>query len=439
MRKMYKLLTPAQVLLASLITAIVVGTILLKLPIATTEPIAWIDALFTTVSAISVTGLIVVDTGTVFTIFGQLVILLLVQLGGIGIMTFAVLVFILLGRKVFFRQRMWVQQALNQSKQGGVVRLVKRIIMYSLVVESIAFVFLSANWVPQFGWRSGLYASLFHTISAFNNAGFSIWSDNLTSVASDPIANVTISLLFIIGGLGFTVMVDVWNSKSFREMSLHTKIMLVSTLTINVLVFLIVFLVEYKNPNTLGPMSFGEKTLAAYFQAVTPRTAGFNTVDIASLDHATLSLYVLLMFVGAGSTSTGGGIKLTTFFAIASTAFMFFGNRHEIIVFRRTLPQSVIIRSIAVTFIASAFIFIAVFILDLTEEAPFLMILFEVVSAFGTVGLSMGLTSELTSIGKLIIIIMMFVGKVGPLTLAYAIAKKEPTQISYPKEDIFIG
>ncbi|WLR51984.1 TrkH family potassium uptake protein [Bacillus tianshenii] len=439
MKGLYERLTPPQVLLAVFIVTTLLGTILLKLPVAVTEEISWLDALFTTVSAMTVTGLVVVDTGTVYTVFGQTVIMVLIQVGGLGIMTFAVLVFLLLGRKVRFRQRLWVQQALNQSTQGGVIKLVKRILFYSFLIEAVAFICLSGRWVPELGWSHGLYASLFHTVSAFNNAGFSIWSDSLMQYAGDPTVNIVITFLFIVGGLGFTVIADLWETKTFRGLTLHTKIMLVGTVSVNIIAFLVVFFVEYANPNTMGSMSFFEKIFASYFQAVTTRTAGFNTVDIGALDEATLSFFLLLMFIGAGSTSTGGGIKLTTFLAIASTVVMFVRSRGEVVIFRRTLASAVIIRSVAITMIAGLLIVVAVFILEVTEEASFLMVLFEVVSAFGTVGLSMGLTPELSGIGKIVIILIMFVGKVGPLTLAFSIAKQEVANIRYPSEEILTG
>lgn len=439
MKKLGELLTPPQVLLAVFVLTMAIGTILLKLPVAATEPVSWIDALFTTVSALTVTGLVVVDTGTAFTLFGQTVIMALIQVGGLGIMTFAVFVFILLGRKVHFQQRLWLQQALNQATQGGVIKLVQRILIYSFAIEGVAFVILAGRWVPELGWSAGLYASLFHTISAFNNAGFSIWSDSLTQYAGDPVVNLVISFLFIVGGLGFTVMADLWGTKTFRGLRLHTKLMLVGTLVMNVLAFFVVFVVEYANPATLGGMSLHDKIWAAYFQGVTTRTAGFNSIDIGSMDEATLFFFLILMFIGAGSTSTGGGIKLTTFIALASTLFMFVRNRSEIVLFRRTLPHSVIIRSLAITMMAGLLVAFAVFILEWTEDAPFLAVLFEVVSAFGTVGLSMGITGDLTIVGKIVIIVMMFIGKVGPLTLAFSIAKQEPMSVRYPKEQILTG
>ncbi|MCT2535219.1 TrkH family potassium uptake protein [Aquibacillus koreensis] len=432
-------LSPPQFLLVIFITCIIIGTVLLKLPIATTEGIGLLQALFTATSAMTVTGLAVVDTGTAFTIFGQLVILALIQVGGLGIMTFAVFIFLMVGRKIGFKERFIVSQALNQTSVGGIILLAKRLFIFSIIVEGIAFVALSFRWVPVHGIKEGLYASLFHSISSFNNAGFSIWQNGLIDYVGDPVINIVITMLFIIGGLGFTVIFDLWHKKDFHSLSVHTKLMLIGTFVINVLASIIIFILEYDNPNTIGNLSNSDKLLASYFQAVSPRTAGFNTVDIASMDESTLFFIVLLMFIGAGSASTGGGIKLTTFLALLFAVFAFIKNNQEIVIFRRAIVYSTIVRSLAITMISLGFVFLGIFILNITEDASFIEIVFETVSAFGTVGLSMGLTYELTPIGQIIIIMIMFIGKVGPLTLAFSFAHTTESKIRYPKEDLLTG
>lgn len=432
-------LSPPRVLLIIFLIGIILGAFLLKLPFSTTDSISWLDALFTSTSAMTVTGLVVVDTGTAFTTFGQIIIMLLIQMGGLGIMSFAVLIFLALGRKIGFKQRILIQQALNQTSIGGVVKLVQKLFIFSITIESIAVILLSIRWIPELGWKEGIYASIFHSISAFNNAGFSIWSDSLMGYVGDPVVNIIITFLFIIGGVGFTVLVDLWRSKKFRKFSLHTKIMLMGTFFLNVFAFLLIFWLEYNNPLTLGDLPFFDKVLAAYFQAVTPRTAGFNTLDIGSLEESTIFFMLILMFIGAGSASTGGGIKLTTFVAMFLSVLTFLKGKEDIMIFRKTLNPIIIIRSLAITMISISVIFIGIFVLESTQDSPFLPIVFEVISAFGTVGLSMGLTGDLTSIGKEVIIIIMFIGKIGPLTLAFSLAKPERPTIRYPKEDILTG
>ncbi|WP_163539577.1 TrkH family potassium uptake protein [Gracilibacillus sp. YIM 98692] len=440
MKYRYIKLNPSQLLITVFAICILIGSFLLKLPFATTDQISWINALFTATSAMTVTGLIVVDTGAAFTLFGEIVIVSLIQLGGLGIMSFAILIYMMLGKKIGIKERLVVQQALNQTSLGGVIKLVKNLFIFSLTIEFIAMIFLSINWVPEMGWGQGIYVSFFHSISAFNNAGFSLWSDSLMGDVGDPVVNIVISFLFIIGGIGFTVLSDLWYKKKFKTLSLHSKMMIIGTFLINTMAMITVFTLEYSNPQTLDSLStLGDKVWASYFQAITPRTAGFNTLDIGSLNESTIFFILLLMFIGAGSASTGGGIKLTTFMVIIFSVSIFLRGKKEITIARRSIDQSFILRSLAISTMGILFIVVAVFILNITEKQPFLTILFEVISAFGTVGLSMGLTSTLTFIGKVVIVFIMFIGKLGPLTLAFSLAQPKEEKIKYPNEDILTG
>lgn len=432
-------LNPPQLLILVFVFFGLLGTLLLKLPVSTTENISIVDALFTATSAMTVTGLGVVNTGTVFTLFGQIVILFLIQVGGIGIMTFAVLIFIMLGKKIGFQERLLLQQALNQTSIGGIILLVKRIVIFSFLIEGMAVLLLSYRWIPEYGWWDGFYYSVFHSISAFNNAGFSIWPDSLMQYVGDPVVNIVISFLFIIGGIGFTVLTDLWYTKEFRKLTLHTKIMLFGTLGINLLAMFIFFVLEYFNPDTIGNFNLINKLWASYFQAVTTRTAGFNTIDIGSMETASILWMLLLMFVGAGSTSTGGGIKLTTFVIIILAVNTFIKSKNEIVIFRRSIHQNYVIKALAISTISILFIFGSLSILTITEKEEFLLLLFEVISAFGTVGLSMGITADLTDIGKCVIVFIMLLGKLGPLTLAYSLAKPKPAKVRYPNEDLLTG
>ncbi|MDE5413649.1 TrkH family potassium uptake protein [Alkalihalobacterium chitinilyticum] len=432
-------LSPPQILALSFLVFIAIGTVLLKLPVASTTYISWLDALFTATSAITVTGLVVVDTGTYYTVFGQVVIMCLIQLGGLGLMTFAVLIIMMLGKKVGLQQRILIQEAFNQTSIGGLVRLIKILVIFTLILESIAFTILSIRWIPEYGWQEGMYQSLFHTISAFNNAGFSLWSDSLSGYVGDPVVNLVITALFITGGIGFTVLADLWYKKNFRRLSLHSKLMIVGTFATNIIAMLVIFVLEYANPATLGSLPLSDKLWGAYFQAVTPRTAGFNTLEIGDMTTASILLILLLMFIGAGSASTASGIKLTTFLVMILATITFLRGRSETVVFDRTIKQQTKIRALAIIVISILFIFLTLFILTITENAPFLMIVFEVFSAFGTVGLSMGLTGELSAIGKQVIILLMFIGRIGPLTLAFTLARPKKSNIRYPDEEVFTG
>nr|WP_154307212.1 TrkH family potassium uptake protein [Metabacillus lacus] len=419
--------------------SISVGTLLLKLPIAANGSIGWIDALFIATSAMTVTGLAVVDIGTTFTVFGQFIIALLVQLGGLGIMSFAVLIYIVLGRRIGIKERLLMQHALNQTSVGGIIKLVKYLFLFYFSIEFFAMMILSIRWVPELGLWKGLFYSGFHAISAFNNAGFSLFSDGLIGYRADPLINLTISILFIIGGIGFTVLVDIWSKNSWKRLSLHTKLMLWGSLILNAAAMLFIFAAEYTNPLTLGTLPLGEKLWASYFQAVSPRTAGFNTLDIASMDEATLFFIIVLMFIGAGSASTGGGIKLTTALVILLATLTFLRGKNEISILRRSIHSSIVMKALAISMVSIVFVIFALLILNLTEAQSFMSILFEVVSAFGTVGLSMGITGSLTAVGKILIIFIMFLGKVGPLTLLFTLAKPAKEKYSYPKEDILTG
>ncbi|RLQ95216.1 TrkH family potassium uptake protein [Falsibacillus albus] len=432
-------MTPSQLLFTIFGIFIILGGCLLKLPFATNGPLPWVDAFFTATSAMTVTGLATVDTGSHFTHFGQIIIALLIQLGGLGIMSFAVLIFIMLGRKIGIKERIIIQQALNQVNLGGVISLVRNLFIFSISIELAAMFFLAFKWVPEYGWKQGMFDSFFHAISAFNNAGFALWPDSLIRYANDPIINIVITGLFIIGGIGFTVLVDIFKKKSWSKLTLHSKLMITSTFVINILSMAAIFLLEYSNPKTLGPLGMGEKLWTSYFQAVTPRTAGFNTLDISSLNESTIFLFLILMFIGAGSASTGGGIKLTTFLVICLSVLSFLRGKEDIHIFRRTIKARLVTKVLAITMTSIAVVVVAVFILNITEKAPFISVLFEVVSAFGTVGLSIGLTSTLSLIGKLVIISVMFAGKLGPLTLAYLLAKPNKAKYKFPDEDIMTG
>lgn len=418
---------------------IVIGTLLLKLPFATTTPISWTDALFVATSATTVTGLSVFDPGTVLTGFGEGVLLTLIQFGGIGLMTFAVAVLMMFKKKIGFQNRLYLQEAFSQNSVGGIIRLVKTILLFAFTVEGIGIVLLTLYWIPAYGFSDSLHMSVFHVISAFNNAGFSLFPDNLMSHQTDPFVLVLLSSLFIIGGIGFTVVVDLYQKKTFRQWSLHTKLMIVGTLLLNLIATATFFLLEGDNPATLGGMSVFEKIFAAYFTAVTPRTAGFNVVDYAGMEDPSLLFTMILMFIGGGSASTASGIKLTTFIVVVLGTIAFLRSEREPEIFGRTIRIEIILRSLAITTISILTTWLFIFLLTVTETVPFLPLAFEVVSAFGTVGLSMGITAQLSDIGEVLLCIVMFIGRIGPLTLFFLLLKKKKDHYRYPYDQVFTG
>ncbi|WP_148862133.1 TrkH family potassium uptake protein [Marinobacter fonticola] len=432
--------SPPRLLIESFLVLITIGTCLLKTPWATHVPVTWLEAAFTATSAVTVTGLVVVDTGSQFTVFGQVVILSLIQLGGLGLMTFAVLTAVALGFRLGLKQQLFAQEALNEISIKTTRKAGASIAAFALISEAIGLLILAGFFVPEKGWGDGLYHALFYSISAFNNAGFALSSSSLMSYVSSPGITLTVSALFIVGGLGYIVVKEVVEKRSFSALSVYSKLILVTTVILNLAATAIFLLLEYGNPNTLGALGgWGDKLLAAWFQSTTPRTAGFNTLDISALTSGTCVMFLLLMFIGGAPNSTSSGIKLSTFvILIAATRSFLRGNLHATL-FKRSLTQEAVIKALAITTIAMATIFLGVFGLAITMRTGFLDLAFEVVSAFGTVGLSRGTTGELGAPGQIIIMVVMVVGRVGPLTLGYILTMRRKLHVRYAKTEFPVG
>ncbi len=437
-------LSSSRIILLGFACLILLGSILLASPIASTgEDISWLDALFTSTSAVCVTGLAVVDTGADFSLFGQLVIMLLIQVGGLGFMTFGVLIAVVMGKKIGLKERLLIQESSNSLSTQGVVRLSISIFLIAFIVEVLGAALLTLRWESELGLKKAVYYGVFHSISAFNNAGFGLWSDNLSRYVGDPLVNLVITLLFIIGGIGFTVILDIFRKRGWKRLSLHSKLVLVTSGVLCILGFMGIFLIEIFNSSTFGSLSWSERIWASYFQGVVTRTAGFNTIDIAQMLPASQFFMIILMFIGASPGSTGGGIKTSTFMVLALTIVAIVKGQRDTELMGRRVPQSIILRSLAIMVISVIVVITATFLLTITEHnlnRDFLALLFEAVSAFGTVGLSMALTPELSAWGKGIITIVMYIGRLGPLTLVLALANKHDKQkYRYPEEKIMIG
>ncbi|MBD2862296.1 Ktr system potassium transporter B [Paenibacillus sp. IB182363] len=437
--------TSSRVILLSFAIPILLGAILLALPVssASGSNIGWLDALFTSTSAVCVTGLVVVDTGTAYSLFGQIVIMCLIQIGGLGFMTYSVLVAVVLGKKIGLKDRLLIQQSTNALSTQGVVKLSLGIFAAAVVIEAFGAIILTIRWMGDMDFITALYYGIFHSVSSFNNAGFGLWSDSLSRYVGDPLINIVIPCLFIMGGLGFTVILDLWKNRSWRKLSLHSKIVLSTSAILCAGGFLVITTIESFNPDTFGALTGSEKMWAGFFQGVVTRTAGFNTIDIASMMTASQFFMIFLMFIGASSGSTGGGIKTTTFVVLLLTLISIVTGKRDVQIMHRRIPQSIIMRALAVMVISVGVVIAATFLLTLTEHSlqkDFMEVLFEVTSAFGTVGLSMGLTPELSTLGKLIIILTMFIGRLGPLTLAFALSQKQSREkFRYLEEKVLIG
>lgn len=440
-------LEPTQVLVIGFASVILIGAILLNLPISSQsgEMVGFINALFTATSAVCVTGLSVVDTGTYWTTFGKTVIILLIQIGGLGFMTMATMFAIILGKKITLKERLIIQEALNQYSLAGLVKFTKYVILVTFAVEGLGAFFLSFRFVPQFGWTTGIAYSIFHAISAFCNAGFDLIGNgkNLTPYVSDPLVSLTISFLIIIGGIGFTVIADLITHRKLKKLSLHSKLALLITASLLMTGFVGFTIIEWKNPHTLGSLSFGSKFLAGFFQSVTTRTAGFNTIDLAQMKSASKLLTIMLMFVGGSPASVAGGIKTTTLGVILVTIISVIKGKNETELFKRRIPRDAVNRALTIAIIAIFLIITITMILTITDsQFNFMDILYETVSAFATVGLTLGITPQLSGIGKLLIVFMMFAGRVGILTIAFAIARQQRKNkgiIKYPEGKILIG
>lgn len=432
-------LSPPAVLALGFMALIALGSLLLLLPVATTAPLTPLQALFTATSAVTVTGLVVVDTGSHFTLFGQLVIAGLIQAGGLGFMTFAVVAVISLGTRIGLTQQKIAQEAMNQTSLAQVAQIAKAVLLYSVLIEALGIVLLTIVWYQELGLSTAFYHAFFYTISAFNNAGFALDSASLMPYAASIPVNMIISGLFIVGGIGFTVLIDLKKHRRWQQLSVNTRLILLASLYINLLAFFLIWLLEAQNPATLGAMPLKEQALAAWFQAVTPRTAGFNTLDYSQMTDATNVLTLLLMFIGGGSLSTASGIKLGTFVVLIMATYAFLRRRDEVCVLQRTIPHQTVLRALALTFVSLALVFVAIFALTALERAPFLDIAFEAVSALSTVGLSRGLTAELSTPGQFVVIFLMITGRLGPLTLAYFLATPKQRKSRYAETKIQVG
>lgn len=438
-------LDPPKILVIGFASIMLIGAVLLTLPISTVDGkgLPFLNALFTSTSATCVTGLVVVDTGSTFTMFGQLVILSLIQIGGLGFMTVATLFAFLLGKKISLKERMLLQESLNNLTVEGIVRLAKRIIIFTFAIEAIGAVLLATRFSFDMPLVKAIYYGIFHSISNFNNAGFDLMGEfrSLTGYVDDPIVPLTVCALITLGGIGFIVMNELYDFKKTKRLSLHTKIVLSTSFILVIAGTIAIFLLEFSNVKTLKPLSFSGKILASLFQSVTPRTAGANTLNIPDLTQSTILLTIFLMFIGASPGSTGGGIKTTTFATLLGAVWSQIRGKEDVIFYRNRIIYETIYKALTVTVSGLFLVLFITMLLTITEPGKdFLMILFESTSAFATVGLSMGLTPELSPLGRCIIIFTMFAGRVGPLTIAFAVTmRRKPDPFRYPKGKIMIG
>ncbi|EPE61463.1 ktr system potassium uptake protein B [Exiguobacterium sp. S17] len=434
---------PARFIATGFLLAILIGASLLYMPFAQTEPVSWIDCLFIATSAATVTGLATIDIGASFNTFGELVIVALIQIGGLGFMTVALMLLSVLGKKIGLKQRILLQESLNLSGPGGTVRLVRNIVFTTVIVQFIGMLFLTIELYSTGDYEFGeaLYYGFFHAVSAFNNAGFALWPDSLMQFEQNTAIVVTISMLLMIGGLGFTTIADATEVKRWKRLALHSKIMIASLVVINGIAWFGLMLFEWVSvEGGLYGRPVGEALNVTFFQAVTTRTAGFNTVDISTMAPVSIGLILILMYIGAGAASTGSGIKVTTVAVILADMWAFIVGKKETVILERTIDAFQIKKAYVVAISSFFFIMLITALTILTNaHIPATALLFETVSAFGTVGLSLGITAELNDAGKGFIMFMMLLGRVGSLTILFTVARQLDRKIRYPKEKLLIG
>lgn len=417
---------------------------MLTLPLASAagQRLGFLDALFTATSAVCVTGLVVVDTADRFSLFGEIVIMLLIQAGGLGFMTVSTLVALALGRRVTLQERLVLREGLNQESLTGVVRLVRMVLLITAVSEFTGAALLATRFIPQFGVAKGLYYSLFHSISAFNNAGFDLMGGfrSLTRYVSDPVVSLTVSGLIVLGGIGFTVMFDLSRKRKLDKLTLHSKLVLALTAVLIVVGAVAIWAFERNNPRSFGHLTPGAQFLAALFQSITPRTAGFNTVHISVLRPSTWILMIVLMFIGASPGSTGGGVKTSTVGILLATVWATVRGEPDTVVFKRRVSPEVIRRALTIITLAIMLLLVATMILTHMEKFLTVRLLFEATSAFSTVGLTTGITPQLTPGGRILMILLMYTGRVGPLTLAAAVATRQKQhRVRHAEERVMVG
>jgi trk system potassium uptake protein len=444
-------MTVSRTICLGFIAVILVGAFLLMLPFSSVS-YGWGDfvtALFMSTSAVCVTGLAVVDPGTYYTGIGQFFLLVLVQVGGLGYMTATTFLLLLLGRRFGLKEKMAIQQSLDRQGMSGVVQLVKSIIAVTMILELTGIFALLPVFGPQYGFQRGLWLSIFHSISAFNNAGFALFSDGLIGYATSIPVNIVIPGLIIFGGLGYQVIMEMYlwlrdrltGSKERLVFPLNFKIAISTTLFLLIGGTLALFLIEFENPGTLANYNLWEKLLVSWFMGVTPRTAGFNTIDYGKMTTAGLFLTTLLMFIGASPGGTGGGIKTTTFRILFSSTKAVLEGKEEVLCYQRRIPVALVLKAVGVVFGSLTTVVVATMLISLTDpKIDFIRVFFEAVSAFGTVGLSTGITAGLSTLAKLILVATMYIGRVGILLLMSALlGDPTPTAIHYPEENLLVG
>ncbi|WP_454007803.1 TrkH family potassium uptake protein [Alcaligenes sp. Marseille-Q7550] len=431
--------SPPQVLALGFLGLIVVGAVLLSLPQAAVQRLSFFEALFMATSAVTVSGLAVVDPASELTHFGQITLALLVQIGGMGFVTFAVIAAITMRKRISVNQQALALEAFNQTSVSRIRDTALQVFKIAALIELSAALILFLRWLIDMPWTTALYRALFHSVTAFNNAGFSLFHDSLVPVSGDLIVVMTLSGLIILGGIGFTVLADVGQKWRWRNLQAYTKLILIGTLVLNLIGFAALWLLEMNNPNTLGMLGRADQALAAWMQSAATRTAGFTTMDLHYLRDSTQLVLILLMLIGGGSLSTASGIKIGTLIVLLAAVRSYVRQRQEVVLMDRTVAPETVQKALALFLITGALYFVSVLLMTLFEDLPLISILFEAASALSTTGMSHGITDMLSTPSQLLLMILMFTGRLGPLTLVYTLATRKRSRIRYPEGNFQVG
>ena len=440
----FKKLSPSRKLILGFLFAILLGTFILMMPFSLKEgeKLSFLSSLFTIVSAVCVTGLTVVDVSKVFSPAGDIVIIFFIQLGGLGVMTFSSILFLAMGKRMTFYERELLKEERNADSSGEISSFIKKLLLTVFIIESIGAIILTWEFAKEMPINKAVFYGIFHSISAFCNAGFSLFSNNLEAYKANPIINLTIGYLITLGGIGFAVITSVIMviRRGIDRFNLTSKVAIIISMILTFGGMILFFILEYSNSATLGDLNFIQKILASYFQSVTLRTAGFNTIPLGELRNSTIFMCCILMFIGASPGSTGGGIKTTTFGVILFYVIGIVKKKENVEIFNRRLDWEIMNRALAILVLAITYVSIVIMLMLIAENFSPEEIVFEVISAFGTVGLTLGITPDLSTFSKLLLIFTMFVGRLGPMTFALSIGETKKKALSkYQKENILVG
>ncbi|WP_427041093.1 potassium transporter KtrB [Fusobacterium sp. SB021] len=439
-----KKLSLSRKLILGFMGAILIGTLFLMMPFSSSgeENISFLTALFTITSAVCVTGLSVIDVGKELSTAGQIILLIFIQLGGLGIMTFSSFILLLIGKKITYEERELLKEERNLENNGGILWFLKKIILTVVIIEGTGALFLALRFAQDMEIKKAVYYGIFHSVSAFCNAGFSLFSTNLEKYAGSFVVTMTTAYLIIIGGIGFTVIDSILfaTRKKVKRFDLTSKVAILVSMILVILGTVLFLILEYNNRGTIGEMSFFKKILASFFQSVTTRTAGFNSVPFGNLTEGSVFLFCILMFIGASPGSTGGGIKTTTFGVIIFYVISVVKKRESVVIFNRRIGWEVLNRAIVVLVLSLLYVGIITLVIVSIEHFTLEQTIFEVISAFATTGLSLGITADLGTISRILIICTMFLGRLGPMTFALALGGSNKVEkIQFPKENILVG